>query len=179
MIDIFTEQLHDQGYAVNNKMFIDGFSAGAMFAQRYTLLHPQRVQAVAAGQCGGAITLPEQEYNNTLLQWPLGIGDFDSLTGYAFDERIYRQVPQYICIGDQDIHNSTLHEPGEVWPSQEDIDFLTQNFGGTDPQRLQNQVHYLQEKGYSKISFELLLGIEHEWRPPLASSLNFFEKHKK
>ena len=54
MIDRLKSILMNDGYQVNAKAMFEGFSAGAMFAQRYALLHPERVQAVAAGTGTGS-----------------------------------------------------------------------------------------------------------------------------
>lgn len=54
LIDRLLSELSQDGYRVSEKVMIEGFSAGGMFAQRYAPLHPQRVKAIAAGACGGA-----------------------------------------------------------------------------------------------------------------------------
>jgi pimeloyl-ACP methyl ester carboxylesterase len=178
MVDRFSRELRDSGYDVRDGVFIDGFSAGAMFAQRYALLHPERVRAVAAGQCGGALTLPESRHGDTRLDWPLGVADIEALAGRPFDRGMYRRVPQYVYIGERDADNSTLEEPGEVWPDQSSIDFLNSTFGGTDPVRLANQVRYLRDRGYGEIAFRSYEGVGHDSRPMDPDVLAFFDAHK-
>jgi hypothetical protein len=149
------------------------------------LLHPTRVQALASGQCGGALTLPERLYGATPLEWPSGVYDFGALVGSPFDGMAYRQIPQYIYIGNQDTANSTLgnpyevlNEPGEVWSSIEQINFLNQTFGATDPVRLQNQVQYLNQLGYQNIKFDSRIGVGHTERPFIDDMLAFFDAHR-
>jgi hypothetical protein len=99
MIDQFVNDLRNDGYNVDDKVFVDGFSAGAMFAQRYALLHPERVHAIAAGQCGGAMTLAGSIYTDTVaaqMDWPVGVYDFPSLVGREFNQDAYRQIAQFI-----------------------------------------------------------------------------------
>ena len=160
IIDRLQQDLRRDGYNVQQKVFIEGFSAGGMFAQRYALLHPTRVQAIAAGQSGGSIVLPVSSYNGVKLDWPVGVGDFETLTGSPFDKTSYKQVPQFIYIGDQDTENSTLWGIGELWRSQSQIDFLNIVFGDTDPIRLREQCAYLNALGCN-ITFKSYPGVGH------------------
>ena len=96
MIDELIRMLRADGYNVDDKVFIHDFSAGAMFAQRYCLLHPERVHAIAAGSCDGSLTVPGSNYNGTDMDWAVGINDFQSLLGYSFNMSDYQQVPQFI-----------------------------------------------------------------------------------
>jgi len=179
MIDRFISDLRYTGYDVQDRVLIDGFSAGAMFAQRYALLHPERLQALAAGQCGGAMTLPESLYETTQMDWPVGTNDFPSLAGYAFNQDAYRQVPQYIYIGNQDTTNSTLWGASELWQTQSQIDFLNSTFGDTDPIRLKNQVVYLNSIGYNNITFGEYAGVGHQLTPEMINdTFAFFDAHR-
>ena len=178
MLDRFTATLRAQGYHVADTVLIEGFSAGAMFAQRYALLHPERVRAVCAGQCGGALTLPETQYGDAPLDWPLGVRDLPELAGTALDREAYRRIPQLIYIGADDIDNSTVGEPGEVWHDQAQIDFLQNTFGKPDPLRLGQQVDYLQQQGYRHISFHTREGVGHNLRPFLPDVFAFFNRHR-
>jgi hypothetical protein len=139
MIDQFISDLRTEGYNVHGKVFIEGKSAGGMFAQRYTLLHPERVWAIVAGagHCGGAITLPESFCNSTPMDYAVGVNDFSSLVGYEFDRSTYMQVPQFIYIGEYDTEHTTVTPDhiGGFWTSQDQVDFLNDHFGDTDPVR--------------------------------------------
>jgi dienelactone hydrolase len=162
MIDKLVSDLRNEGYHVDEKVFVEGFSAGGMFAQRYALLHPERVQAIAAGQCGGAMTLAESTYDGTQMDWPVGVNDFSSLAGYEFNQSAYQQVPQFISVGEQDTH-TTLYGPGDLWRTQSQIDFLKNTFGDTPPVVLENQVNYLNDMGYNNITFKKYPGIGHQY----------------
>lgn len=161
MIDQLVSDLQSDGYNVDTKVFVEGFSAGGMFAQKYAMLHPARVKAIAAGQCGGWITLPESAFDSTAMDWPVGIHDFTSLTGYEFEQVSYRQLPQFIYIGDEDTLNSHVY-PGSSWQSTSQIDFLNTTFGYTDPIRLENQAAFLHGLDYDSITFHNYPGIGHE-----------------
>jgi len=178
MIDKLVSDLRNDDYNVDEKVLIEGFSAGGMFAQRYALLHPERVQAIAAGQCGGAITLAESTYNGIQMDWPVGVNDFSSLVGYEFNQSAYQQVPQFIYVGDQDT-NTTLWGTGELWRTQSQIDFLNNTFGYTVSVKLENQVSYLNDIGYNNITFKKYPGIGHEYtREMKEDSFAFFSDFK-
>ena len=175
MIDTLISQLRTDGYDVQEQVFLEGFSVGGMFAQRYALLHPERVKAIAAGHCGGVITLPESHYNGTPIIWPIGINDFAPLVGDEFRRDTYEEVPQFIYIGEQDLgptnsteivlggSNSTLWDMG--WDSETArswIVFLDNAFGATHPVKLENQARYLLTLGYGNITFTVYPGVGHQ-----------------
>lgn len=58
-----------------NRVLLWGFSASGSFVNRFTLLHPQRVAAVAVGAPGGWPTVPLTEDGGEPLPWPVGIAD--------------------------------------------------------------------------------------------------------
>lgn len=183
MIDTITRELRSDGYDVASKVFIAGFSVGGMFGQRYTLLHPERVRAIAAGHCGGNFTLPESTYNGVELNWPVGVNNLESLVGYEFDRVSYTQVPQFIYIGDADTENTIVWPrswgPKYMWQSVGQLDFLDETFGDTDPVRLANQIKYLNGLGYSNITFKLYAGVGHSNTDSMSRDvLAFFRAHR-
>ena len=179
MIDVLLQELRDEGVMMHDKVFIDGFSAGGMFAQRYALLQPDRVQAMAAGQCGGAITLPVADYDSEKLQWPVGISDYSLLLGRDFDFESYKKIPQFIYIGDLDNNNSTLWGTGEMWRTQEQLDFLNNTFGDTDPIRIQNEVAYLNGNGFSNIRFKMYPNVPHQMtEQSINDVMSFFNSNR-
>jgi len=185
IINKLLEELRTDGYSVHDRVYMDGFSAGAMFTQRFALLHPERIQAIAAGQCGGAITLPEISYNNTPMDWPVGVNNYKKLVGYDFNREEYKKIPQFIYIGDQDVKHSTLYwgpyedDYNEVWRTPGEIYFLKASFGDSDPIRLQKQVAYLNNLGYTNIIFKLYPGIGHQLTDEmLDDTFTFFNAHK-
>jgi poly(3-hydroxybutyrate) depolymerase len=190
MIDKLIADLNLDGYQVSSKVMVEGFSTGGMFAQRYALLHPDRVKAIAAGQCGGNFTLPETSYQNTKLKWPVGINNLFALSGIEFNQDAYKQVSQFIFIGDKDTgenyHTTVwirLHPSfgtGNMWESVGQMEFLIKNFGETDPVRLQNEIDYLNSIGYENIEFKLYPGIDHTITNQMINDLmKFLVEHAK
>jgi len=179
MLDRLIGDLRRDGYNVHERVFVEGFSAGGMFAQRFALLHPERVQAVAAGHCGGSITFAEPLYDGAPMDWPVGVHDFEELAGYSFDRDEYLQLPQLLYIGDRDTANSAVSGVGELWRTQSQIDFVNQTFGDTDPIRLRRQVQYLQGLGYDNIEFRSYPGVGHSYTSEMiADVMEFFSRHR-
>ena len=155
---------------MSEKILVAGFSAGGMWANRYTLLHPEYVKAAAMGQAGGWLAIPISEYNVTTLNWPMGLGDYSSLTGATYTKQeMLKEVPQYVFIGDADT-SSTYYSI--FYPSLEEIKI----WGMTDPERLENQSKYLIEAGYN-VTFKLYPGIAHSYTAGMLNDvITFFEE---
>lgn len=60
MIDNARSMLRRDGLRFDKKVLINGFSAGGMFTNRLTFLHPERVNAAAIGSPGGGRSLPSR-----------------------------------------------------------------------------------------------------------------------
>ena len=92
---------------VNAQVFMHGFSASGTFTNRFAILHPTVVRAVAAGGINGIPTFPTRHWNDTPLRYPVGIADVKEIAGIDFDEAAYKQVSQYIYMGALD-RNDTI-----------------------------------------------------------------------
>ncbi|MFO7797123.1 MAG: hypothetical protein ACQERB_08085 [Promethearchaeati archaeon] len=156
IISEFLSNLTNAGYSISEKILVSGFSAGGMWANRYTLLHPDRIKAVAIGQAGGWLAMPISEYNGSELNWPMGINDFYNLTGSEYyKQELLKSVPQFIFIGDSD-NSSTYHT--EPWLTEEEIKI----WGNSDPERLETQCNYLQNSSYN-VRFKKYSDVEHSF----------------
>lgn len=167
IISGFINNLTKDGYSIYNKTLVAGFSAGGMWANRYTLLHPERVKAAAIGQAGGWLAMPFTEYNGTSLNWPMGINNFANLTGDEYKKQdLLKEVPQFIFIGDQDDYSTYVFDP---WPTED----LIQIWGTTDPERLKNQSKWLENANYS-VEFKLYQGVGHSYNSEMKNDLLAF-----
>ena len=95
-------RLTTQGISTDPKVFIMGFSAAGMFANRFTALHPGLIKALAVGAPGGWPLVPVSTWRGESLRFPVGICDVGALTGTNFDLTTYTAVPHYFFMGDQD-----------------------------------------------------------------------------
>ena len=112
MIDAARASLREKGIETEDRVLIQGFSASGMFANRFAVLHPDRVLAVAAGAPGGWPIVPVATDGDLKLPYPAGVEDLESLTGKPFDLETYRKIPQLIYLGDQDDNDSLDFEDG-------------------------------------------------------------------
>ena len=108
MIRDAQDLLRRNGVAVRDKVLMHGYSASGTFTNRFAILHPQVVQAVAAGGVNGIPTFPIPQWHDTVLPFPVGIADLSELAGIDFDEQAYKQVSQYIYMGYLDRNDTTL-----------------------------------------------------------------------
>lgn len=177
MLDQLMQGLELDGYNVHNKIFIEGHSIGGMFGNRYALLHPERVQAVASGAPGGALTLPESVYQGMGMVWPMGIVDFYELTGTGFDMDTYCQIPHFFYIGAED-QNTTMRGLGELWETQSQIDLIKSRFGETPAKILKNQSEYLANLGCN-VMYKSYSGVGHAITNEMVNDyINFFNNSK-
>lgn len=87
---------------VEEKIFMNGFSASATFTNRFSFLHPELIKALAIGGFNGELMLPQEKINKTALNYPLGTNDFTTLFGKTFDKATYASIPQFIYMGQLD-----------------------------------------------------------------------------
>lgn len=79
----------NDGYKIktNDKIFLNGYSTSGVFAQRFSLIHPELVDAVCIGGASGTIPIP-----NSNLDYPLGTRNFEELFGKKFDTENYKNI---------------------------------------------------------------------------------------
>lgn len=87
---------------VDTKIFMNGFSASASFTNRFSLIHPEKIKALAIGGFNGKLMIPQNEIKGVKLNYPIGVKDFNELFGKSFDINTYRQIPQFIYMGKLD-----------------------------------------------------------------------------
>ena len=106
MIDDALDRLTAQGYAMDRRVFMMGFSASGAFTSRFALLHPGRIKAAAPGSPGGWPLAPVASWEGRTLKYPVGIHDLDALTGRPVDLETFRQVALYIYVGGIDTNDA-------------------------------------------------------------------------
>ncbi len=99
--------LRHNNMKVNEKVFMNGFSASGTFANRFAILHPTIVRAVATGGINSIPTFPTERWDGVTMRYPVGIADVKEIADIAFDEKAYKRVSQYIYMGALD-DNDTI-----------------------------------------------------------------------
>ena len=102
--------LRHNNVKVNEKVFMHGFSASGTFTNRFAILHPTIVRAVAAGGVNSIPTFPTDRWNNTTLRYPVGISDVKEIADIEFDETAYKRVSQYIYMGALDDNDTVRYQ---------------------------------------------------------------------
>ena len=96
MITHAQQLLQHNNVKVNEKVFMNGFSASGTFTNRFAILHPKVVRAVATGGVNCIPTCPTDQWKGTTMRYPVGIADIKEIAGIDFDEVAYKRVSQYI-----------------------------------------------------------------------------------
>ena len=94
--------LRHNNMKVNEKVFMNGFSASGTFANRFAILHPTIVRAVATGGINSIPTFPTERWDDVTMRYPVGIADVKEIADIEFDEEAYKRVSQYIYMGTLD-----------------------------------------------------------------------------
>ncbi len=128
MIEHARTRLQAAGINVAARVLMSGFSASGMFTNRFTALHPDRVQAAAIGSPGGWPIAPVASWQGDGLRYPVGIADLQDLVGAPFDAQTFKAVPLHFYIGDQDTNDSVPYSDGY---DAQDRDLVNRLFGTT------------------------------------------------
>ena len=99
MITHAQKLLRHNDIKINEKIFMNGFSASGTFTNRFAILHPTVVRAVATGGINCIPTFPTDHWNGTTMRYPVGISDVKEIAGVDFDQVAYEKVSQYIYMG--------------------------------------------------------------------------------
>ena len=91
--------LRHNNVKVNEKIFMNGFSASGTFTNRFAILHPALVRAVATGGINSIPTFPTDRWNDVTMRYPVGIADVKEIVDIDLDEVAYKGVSQYIYMG--------------------------------------------------------------------------------
>lgn len=110
MVEDARKKLTLSGYNIQTKFFITGFSASGTFANRFTLIHPDKIFAVAAGGLNGLLALPLDSIAGKSLNYPLGTNDFKVLFNKEFQKAEFTNTPQFYFMGGMDENDAVPYE---------------------------------------------------------------------
>jgi hypothetical protein len=100
MIDDSKKILAEKGIKLDEKILMSGFSASGDFVDRFTFLHPEIVKAAVIG--GSDNIVPCESLNGENLPYPMGVYDYEKITGKKFDVNLIANVYRYIYKGSED-----------------------------------------------------------------------------
>lgn len=176
MVEDARKRLDDVGYPVDDEeLMLTGFSASGNFVERFTALHPTKVHSVTAGGLNGMVTLPAEEVGGQSLPYHIGISNLESLIGEPFDLEAYRNVPQFLYLGELDVNDTLSYD--DAWTGDDWRNLALETYGGIDMQGdrfpLCRAVH--DEVGTSAI-FRLYEDAGHTPRPAYDQLIEFHER---
>ena len=162
------------GRPVTGKLLLNGFSASALFANRFTFLHPELVAAAAYGGLNGFIMVPAAEIDGHALKYPLGLADFQEIAGRPFDRDAYRHVPQLAYMGEKDTNDAVTHDDAY---SAEERELIFTLFGRTMMPDRWNAVQEVYRQQKLPIEFKTYPGIPHGTNGAINSEVaDFFRR---
>lgn len=110
MIDEAKKVLSAHAVSVNEKVIMTGFSASGTLANRFSLLHPDAIKLVVTGGLNGILMLPVSALNEQELNYPLGVKDFEAITGKSFNHSSWKALPQFLFMGANDTNDAAKYD---------------------------------------------------------------------
>jgi len=165
--------LQAMGLKVASKVILSGFSASGSFVNRFTVLHPEHVLAVACGSPGGWPMVPISELEGDRLGYPLGLADLQDLTGDSLKNDSLKQVRWFFFLGDQDTNDAVPYRDSFT---KLDEDLINRRFGKTLVARWK-QAELLYSSSGMRARFKLYPGVPHVVAPETQEDIaRFFEE---
>jgi dienelactone hydrolase len=160
-------------YRLDGRNYLFGFSAAGMFVNRFALLHPDAVRAVACGAPGGWPIAPLGAYRGMALSYPVGIADLPQLAGQALDLDAFKTLAQFFFIGADDGNDSLMYTDGYDVEQKETVFAL---FGDTPAGRFAAAEALYREIG-ANARFTVYRGVGHTLTDAmLADAVAFFKQ---
>jgi len=170
MLDDASSALAKQGTNVSRRVLMTGFSASGSFVSRFTMLHPDRVLAVAAASPGGWPIVPIARDGDLVLRYPVGIDDLKVLTGSVPSVPSLRQVAWLFVLGDLDTNDSVPYRDSF---SRTDETLVFQHFGSSLTARWQEAERLYRHRGLNA-KFKIFPGVAHEISPEMERDIAAF-----
>lgn len=113
--------LNEFGINLDNKIFLNGYSSSGVFAQRFSLLYPEMIDTVCIGGASGSIPVPSID-----LDYPIGIRDYEKLTGKKFDFEQYKDIKFRYYVGEYEAvkKSSTRYDDDGEFAPMHDMSYF-------------------------------------------------------
>lgn len=168
MIDDAEVKLRASGIIVPKRVFVTGFSAAGVFANRWAALHSERVAGVAVGGIGGLPIIPR---SGEELTYPLGISDIAEIIGAEFDLETYKMIPMLMFQGNND-SNDSIHNRDSFSEDQEK--WVTDNLGEDLLCRVNAMIDIHAQLGFEQFSYVIVDGVGHDYSSEVQSMVKEF-----
>ncbi len=172
MIQDARSELSAKGITVGPKVFMAGVSASGSFVSRFTMLHPEIVQAASLGAPGFGPIVPVSSWNGQTLPYPEGVSDLVTLVGKEFDVNSFANVPLQVWVGDEDTNIYPW------WtPSDPTVALIIAAFGGLYPYSRWPRYEAAYHSVTSLAQFVVFRDMGHTWAP-WSYMKEFFERNR-
>lgn len=121
MIEDAKQVLKSMNIQVEAKVFMNGFSASGSFTNRFSLIHPEIIKALAIGGFNGELMFPINEIRGIKLNYPLGCNDFEKLFNHKLNLKAYQAIPQFIYMGKLDENDAVQYDDAYDEAERENI----------------------------------------------------------
>jgi dienelactone hydrolase len=176
MIDDARQRIRKAGVRFDRKVLITGFSASGMFANRFTLLHPDRVRAAAVGSPGGWPMAPVADYRGKALRYPIGTADIRAVAARKLDRKALRKIPIFIFMGDADDNDSVPF--GDSYDDEDRALILP--LLGKSPVERWSVAKTLYEQAGLNAEFKLYPGVKHTVTREMLNDIRaFFDRSRR
>ncbi|HEX3476310.1 MAG TPA: hypothetical protein VHT91_14895 [Kofleriaceae bacterium] len=167
MLDHAAQRLAAQGHPVQPRVLITGFSASGSFANRFAVLHPDRVLAAAVGSPGGWPVAPLASLGGDALPYPVGIADVDALTGAPVDLAALRRVHFLFLLGDADANDAVPYR--DAFTAADEA-LIMRRFGKTPVARW-DAARRLYDAAGLQARYQLYRGVGHMMSPDMKADV--------
>lgn len=160
---------------VDDKIFVHGYSASGVFAQRFALAHPEIIGAVCVGGAIGSIPMPLVEENGFPLDYPVGINNYREIFGKDFNFEEYKKIKFRYYVAEKEcerLSSSRKKEDGSPAPMH-DMSYMERSipervgknlrlaFGEDMNARCRNQLTMYKQMGFDVSAHPPYAGIMH------------------
>jgi pimeloyl-ACP methyl ester carboxylesterase len=123
--------LENRNFRIHDRILLYGFSLAGDFVNRFTMLHPDRVLAVAGGGIAWPI-VPTGEFEKEKLRYPIGLADIEAFTGKPASLDSLRSVAWFFFRGSEDRKDSVDYRDCYA---EADAELIRRRFGPTPAAR--------------------------------------------
>lgn len=174
MIEDAKTQLLQYEIKLHDKILLNGFSASGTFANRFTIIHPEKVAGVACGGINAMAILPIKTLEKHDLNYPLGINDFEKIFDKSVDFDSYRLVPQFLYMGENDHNDAVLYD--DAYDESERITVF-ESLGKTLIPTRWNKCESVLKEENIEATFKTYSGIGHETNQEVFKDVYAFFKN--
>lgn len=175
MIEDAKKKLAQNKLLLRDQFFITGFSASGTFANRFSILHPEKIRATASGGINAIAILPVAELSGKALNYPLGIADIKKITGREVNLKAFKELPKMLFMGEKDDNDAVAYDDGY---SKEERELV---YGLMGKQLIPNRWSFIQhayQENHVQADFKTYPGIGHGTDLKINNELvDFFRKY--